>query len=578
MGMILQPLLSVYLPRTVVLAVNEGWNITRLALNASLFTFGLIVCNLLSTYGTSGYREYCSHGRYHMQALWQRMLITCRYEHLEDPRWKKKINDAEQAVYSDWSTFGLTGFTLSFFLIVGSILGITTFAAILRKMHGTVLLVLAGTAIVTGLLDIKTEEWEYKKREKWLPYNLKMNYVYGDTTTEKAGKDLRVYNAQNYYLEKYHTARNNRNFLVQKVLKKKLGIKAIDTLMLMIQNGVALGWLVYETVQGTISIVEFTLYASSVVQFTQFVNQFMQWIGVLKRSTLDIQKIRDGLAYMPEEEQIDAGLLKRSGVIMGEQPTHLGAAPHIRFENVSFQYPGADRKILDNVSFEIHAGEKIALVGENGAGKTTIVKLLCGLYQPTSGKIFINDQSIDKLSDSVRAAMIGVVFQDLLVLPFTVLENVTIGREEDVGRARHCLELAGLSDRFPNLNVNLVRGSAEEAENLSGGEQQKLLLARVLYKDAPILILDEPTAALDPLAESELYEKYCELTENKTGVFISHRLASTRFCSRIILFGDGKVLETGSHDELVALDGQYAQMFREQSKYYLESWKGDALI
>lgn len=210
-------------------------------------------------------------------------------------------------------------------------------------------------------------------------------------------------------------------------------------------------------------------------------------------------------------------------------------------------------------------------MGENGAGKTTIVKLLCGLYQPTSGRIMVNGVLLSELSEASRCALVAAVFQDMLVLPFNVLENVSIGSDTDVKRVRACLEKAGLSKRFPNLNMNLVKGSAEDAENLSGGEQQKLLLARALYKDAPVLILDEPTAALDPLAESQLYEQYHELTKTKTAIFISHRLASTRFCTRIFLLGNGKILEEGSHEELLAADGRYAQMFFEQSKYYQEA-------
>ena len=569
-GMVLQPLLSVYLPRTVVLAVTEGWSVERMALWAAAFTIGLVGCNLMSTVGSSNYRVYCNRGRFAVQNLWTRMRLTCRYDLLEDPKWQSEMEDCSNEVNADWHTHGLTGFTVSWLHILSSVIGITTFSVILGEMHPLILLLLAVTAVLTGLVDSKTAEWEQKQRPKVQPYLKEINYVYNHVTDAQAGKDLRLYDAVGYYLRRMEAAMMGRLGCVRRVLMGKIGAKGFGALMLVLQNGAALGWLVYQTAVGHMDVAQFTLYASSVVQFTLFINQFLQWIGIFKRSNLDVKRIRAALAYMPEEQQVAAGLKKKEEGAAARKEVVFDKASCIRFEHVTFRYPGSERAILDDVSFTIQAGEKIALVGENGAGKTTIVKLLCGLYQPTSGQIWIDDCLLQELSEASRSALYAAVFQDMLVLPFNVLVNVSIGQREDVQRVRRCLELAGLSERFPNLNLNLVRGSAEDAEDLSGGEQQKLLLARALYKDAPALILDEPTAALDPLAESELYEQYHELTKGKTAVFISHRLASTRFCSRILLVGEGRILEEGSHEELLSRGGQYARMFREQSKYYQE--------
>ena len=572
-GMVLQPLLSVYLPRTVVLAVSEGWSIERMAFWAGIFTFGLIGCNLLSTVGVSNYRVYCNHGRFAVQNLWTRMRLTCRYDLLENPKWQSEMEDCSNEVYADWATHGLTGFTCSWMHILCSMIGITTFSVILGEMHPLILLLLAATAVLTGIVDSKTEEWMQNQRSKFQPYLKEINYVYNHVTSGQAGKDLRLYEAAGYYLRRMEAAMMSRLVWGRKILTRKIGAKGVGALMLALQNGAALGWLVYQTAAGHMDVAQFTLYASSVVQFTMFINQFLQWIGIFKRSNLDIKKVRDGLAYMPEEQQVKVGLKKKSDGEAARREVVFEKAPCIRFEHVTFRYPNSERPILDDVSFTIQAGEKVALVGENGAGKTTIVKLLCGLYQPESGKIWVDQYLLEDLSEASRCSLFSAVFQDMLVLPFNVLVNVSIGQKEDVHRVRRCLELAGLSERFPNLNLNLVRGSAEDAEDLSGGEQQKLLLARALYKEAPALILDEPTAALDPLSESELYEQYNELTKDKTAVFISHRLASTRFCSRIFLIGDGRILEEGSHEELLSRGGQYAWMFREQSKYYQEVGK-----
>lgn len=571
-GMILTPLLSVYLSRTVILAVAEAWSVERMVFWAGAFTMGLVGCNILSTYGTTGYREHCSYGRFYIARLWQRMMITCRYELLEDPKWQQETEDVGNEVVSDWHTHGLTGFSVSIFQIFGSVIGIVAFSAILSKMHFAILLLLAITSILSGVIDMKAANWEHEQRVNWQPYDRKISYIYNHITTGKAGKDIRLFEATDYYLKQMQQAFLGRMVWIRRVLRKRLGVKGFGVWMLIMQNGAALGWIIYEMVQGSIDVTDFTLYAGSVVQFTQFINQFLQWIGILRRSNLDVQKIRESLRYMPEDQQVEVGLKKKEKEDTNTvKSIDIETAPTIQFDHVTFFYPGSNQAILDDVSFRIEAGEKIALVGENGAGKTTIVKLLCGLYQPTSGRIMVNGVLLSELSEASRCALVAAVFQDMLVLPFNVLENVSIGSETDVKRVRACLEKAGLSKRFPNLNMNLVKGSAEDAENLSGGEQQKLLLARALYKDAPVLILDEPTAALDPLAESQLYEQYHELTKTKTAIFISHRLASTRFCTRIFLLGNGKILEEGSHEELLAADGRYAQMFFEQSKYYQEA-------
>ena len=303
---------------------------------------------------------------------------------------------------------------------------------------------------------------------------------------------------------------------------------------------------------------EFTFYSGAVIQFTQFMNRFVQSYGIVKQCSLDVGMVREALEYLPE----DKGSTVHN---LSDYP-----APEIRFEHVTFSYPGSTEPVLKDINFCVRPGEKVALVGANGAGKTTLVKLLCGLYQPAEGRILIDGIPTSEIEEGKLFGMFSAVFQDMLVLPFSVLDNVAVTGTADVERVRGCLEKAGLSGRFPDLNQRLVKGIQDGGENLSGGEEQKLLLARALYKEAPVLVLDEPTAALDPLAESELYGKYNQFTHKKTSFFISHRLASTGFCDRILLLGEGRILEQGSHRELLDLGGQYAHMFHEQSKYYEE--------
>jgi ABC-type bacteriocin/lantibiotic exporter with double-glycine peptidase domain len=252
------------------------------------------------------------------------------------------------------------------------------------------------------------------------------------------------------------------------------------------------------------------------------------------------------------------------------------SAVDIEFENVSFIYPKSEKNVLDNLSFKIIKGEKIAIVGNNGAGKTTLVKLISALYQPSGGNIKINGKNIAEYNRDEYQSIISPVFQDIYLFPASIAENIVLCDKSDINinKLSKAIQFAGLQNKIDNLpdgyNTLLIKSVEDNAIELSGGEKQKLALARALYKDGLMLILDEPTAALDPIAENEIYLKYNEFSKNKTSIFISHRLASTRFCDRIFFFFFVNITETGSHYELMAKNGRYAEMFNIQSHYYRE--------
>ena len=247
----------------------------------------------------------------------------------------------------------------------------------------------------------------------------------------------------------------------------------------------------------------------------------------------------------------------------------------LNLDHVSFSYPGG-ASVLKDISLTIRRGERIALVGVNGAGKTTFVKLLCGIYEPDAGQILINGIDRNEFPRTEVYQLFSAIFQEQMILPFTVGENLALKRADEVDekRAWAALERAGLKETFQDRKIGIktymTKTMMEDGVELSGGQQQRFLLARALYKDAPVLVLDEPTAALDPIAESEVYEQYDRYSSGKTAVFISHRLASTRFSDRIVLIENGRILETGTHEELMRAGGVYAEMFEIQSSYYRE--------
>lgn len=585
--LLLIPLLSVYLPRVVVQAVTENWEFTRLALYVAALTAGIALLNVFSTISSMKYTEKTSHGRMEMMLILDEVMMSSKYHLVEDPAWQMKIEEAGNAIFSDGRSSGIAGMVHTLRDFVINMAGIFTFAAILGILHPMVLVILVFTSLIPGLVANRVNLHAFHQRENWLHYDKQIDYIYNHITSAAVGKEIRLYRADGFFLGRMAEAIKNRLVWVKKILPRSLGADGVSTLMLVLQNGVALGWIAAEIIQGKISVAEFTFYSGAAIQFAQFMNQFVGSYSTVKKCSHDVQMVQEAFAWLPEKKEASGGKHEETSekvleegserILEGVSAVASGnnsagcPAPEIRFEHVTFAYPGTGEPVLKDISFCVRPGEKMALVGANGAGKTTIVKLLCGLYQPTEGRILIDGIPTSEREDEELYSLFSTVFQDKLVLPFSVLENVAVNGKADVERVRRCLEKAGLSQRFPDLNQPLVKGIQDGAENLSGGEEQKLLLARALYKEAPILVLDEPTAALDPLAESELYVKYNEFTREKTSFFISHRLASTGFCDRILLLGDGQILEEGSHKELLAKGGQYAHMFQEQSKYYQNS-------
>ena len=319
----------------------------------------------------------------------------------------------------------------------------------------------------------------------------------------------------------------------------------------------------------------------SIVQYVggigQFVSGFTTFAAQITLLNSNVEALELILRYLgmgePEEK---SGLIGRGGGQCGgktvlEEPLRSADSLEIEFRNVSFTYPGTESKALDNLSFAIHPGEKLAVVGVNGSGKTTMIKLLCGLYEPDQGEILVNGRDIRELDQEACRKLFGVVFQDFQLFSFGLGQNLAGSRIYDGERARAALEEAGFGARLAgmDLETSLYKDFNPQGVEISGGEAQKIAIARALYRQAPILILDEPTAALDPQAEYEVYEKLNHISENRTAIFISHRMSSCRFCGRILVLDGGRLVQEGSHEELLRdSGGRYFALWHAQEQYY----------
>lgn len=317
---------------------------------------------------------------------------------------------------------------------------------------------------------------------------------------------------------------------------------------------------VLKTISGAITVGTFTRYVGALNQFGSACASLIEYNAAIRRNAVYMGEF---LAFLDVEEKHSHGTIPVEKRDDGEY--------ELAFEDVSFRYPGSEKYVLKNVNCRLDMKRKMAVVGRNGAGKTTFIKLLCGLYEPTEGHITLNGVDIRKYKPVEYRDLFGVVFQDFRLFSFPVWENVATGYERDDDRLWKTLYQAGAREFVKNmpegLETLLYKDTGEGVE-ISGGEAQKLAIARALYKDAALVVLDEPTAALDPLAEAEVYARFDEMTEGKTSIYISHRMSSCRFCDDIMVFDDGRIAERGSHETLLAAGGLYSQLWNAQAKYY----------
>ena len=449
--------------------------------------------------------------------------------------------------------------------VVKNFVGLLLYFVLLTALDPLILLVTLATALAGYFFRKRADRWAYDHREEEATYAQKMQYVSRRAGMASYGKDVRIFGMRGWLEDIYGgTLRLYRAFKARGE-RVYLWSSAADVVLTLLRNGVAYAYLISLVLQKGLSTPEFLLYFAAVGGLSAWAQGVLSSLSTLNKQSLELSSLREFLGY---EE--------RFAFESGEPLLRTGNAPGtIELKNVSFRYPGAKSDTLKNINLVLRPGEKVAVVGLNGAGKTTLVKLICGFYDPTEGEVLLDGKSIKTYNRRDYYAHFAAVFQEFFLLAETVAVNVAQTAENvDMGRVETCLENAGLLEKAKSLPeglaTKLCREVYEDAPEFSGGELQRLMLARALYKDAPFLVLDEPTAALDPIAESDLYQKYSAFSERKTSVFISHRLASTRFCSRILYLEGGRIAEEGTHDALVSANGAYAKLYELQSRYYRE--------
>lgn len=447
--------------------------------------------------------------------------------------------------------------------LMTSCIGFVVYLALLTNLNLWLAALVAATTAVSYFASKRINEWGYLHRSEELELTKKIEYANKTATSREFAKDIRMFGLRGWLEDLWGSTMRLYSAFCAKRERKYIWANIIDIVLTFLRNGIAYAFLIGITVKNGLPASQFLLYFAALSGFAQWVVEILDKLSVMHKQSLDISTIREFLDW---DEPFDLNGGERIAFEPNKQY-------EIRLDNVSFRYPKADKDTLSHINLTVRPGEKLAIVGLNGAGKTTLVKLVCGFLDPTEGRILLNGEDIRKFNRNDYYALFSAVFQEFSVLDVTVKENVAQCVDGiDETRVWQCIDKAGLTEKIKSLpkgiETHLGRRVFKDGVEFSGGQTQRLMLARALYKNAPILVLDEPTAALDPIAENDIYQKYNEMTHGRTSFFISHRLASTRFCDRIIFVDGGKIAEEGTHDELLKNGGGYAYMFEVQSKYY----------
>ena len=555
---------ELYFAPAILAGIEQGASIPQLLQTILFFTALLLVF-------TTG-RAYCD-GNKRYGRVQLRMLLFGKtagksnrtsYPNLFDGRFQMLRDKAQMGVLQgEESPCDLVWEALS--ALLQNLLCFALYLTLMTALNPWLILLVAVTSLGGYAVNHVMSGYEYRHQDELRKIYTGLGYFSNQARSSSLAKDLRLFGMRPWLEEVYQRMWKTLWYFQKKNCSGLFWASVADLVLAFLRNAIAYSYLFYVLLQNGMDASQFLLYFSAISGFSGWVTGILAQTVTLYRQSLFVGMLRECLDY-PEPFRFSEGAPLD---VDPEKPYE------IRLENVSFRYPGGGEDVLHGIDLTLHAGESLAVVGVNGAGKTTLVKLLSGFYDPTEGRVLLNGQDIRQYNRRDYYRLFSAVFQDFDTLPSSVAENVAQQEEGfDRGRVRACLAYAGLERRVEALprgmDTRLGRRLFQDGVELSGGEMQRLMLARALYKNGPVLLLDEPTAALDPLAEAEVYEQYRAMTRGRSSVYISHRLASTRFCDRVVLLENGRIAEEGTHGELLRRGGRYAELFQVQSKYYQE--------
>jgi len=570
-GMILPAVLGTFLglllPSEAVRGLEEGWPLERLAGWIVLLALSIWICHVLSQGLEQGIKQMAD-------------MVRCRYERkcfckMMDMDYD--VMEQEQALSGNtWRVLrngdDFEHAAVSLPEIVIDMLGMAAYGVLIIQKN-IVLLVLISLSVLARTWLLKLARRKHKENHAALSgFAKECAYITRQSKESTAGKDIRIYGMADLFLQRYDAVLKGMDRIFHKIHLWYFLSGSVRALVSLGADLFSYLYLTYLVTRGELSLSAFVLYIGLAAGFSTYFNRLNQALMMLNPFCASVSYIREFLE-IPDRWQAQ----KKMGAERLAQFTEGGVK--LEFADVSFTYPGSEKPVLSHINLTVRPGEKLALLGLNGAGKTTLVKLVCGFYEPTEGEILFNGVPVRQFDREEYYGMISVLFQDSTLLPVSLDNNITGEEDGEIDRKRldRAVSLSGFTGKYQGLPgqgaVRLVKEVNERAADFSGGERQKLIFARALYKKASLLILDEPTAALDPIAENELYQNFSQAAGGRTSIYISHRLSSTRFCDRIVLLEQGRIVEEGTHDSLMKRESRYAALYEIQSRYYREEIK-----
>ena len=609
LGFIILPIqryLWSFITKFVMDIVTTGKGIRELLIIVAIFSIMSLVISCLQTFYNNKVFVQCIVVR--MRVILQKNLLMMKmpFEYTENPDVLDCCQKASNAV--NGNSEGIEGMEHQIFAFVEQLGIVIAGLFILGTMNIWIVLAMCALAFINFLIS----NWasKYSKRTIWdplAPWWRKRWYMNIALSDFSYAKDVRLFGLKKWITDKFIELNKERFEAQRRGARLWFWVGVCSSVFWLVFQGAVYAYLVNGIVTKSLTLGNFTLYLTSAATFFECISSLLNCFTQMMQKSREIDDFR---TFM-EIESIVKEIVGSSPTMTGNtsptpqkttmsfshstressqksksfsRSTRESPLPEVpsynsyefEFKNVSFKYPRAEKYALKNLNLKLKAGERLAVVGLNGAGKSTFIKLLLRLYEPTEGKILLNGVDISTYDLESYFNVFAPVFQDINLFALTFAENVSMESHDktNLSLVEEYTKNSGLEEKLNNLpnglNTQMLKIIYDDGIDMSGGEKQKLALARALYKNSPVVVLDEPTSALDAIAESKLYQEFDKLIGGKTAVYISHRLSSTQFCNNVAMFMEGKMIEYGTHDSLMAQGGEYAKMFKIQSQYYID--------